>query len=274
MRRSTLTKVFGFGMVALSCGAVACAASGGSGGGNGGGGGGGGGLVSGDGGGGPMTPGSGGTTPGAGGTTPGVGGTTPGVGGTTNTPDGEWIDGAMLGIDFAQGAFDFGDTAGSTRTLKSPEPGKICLSGSAAGHGDSDYTKWGAGAGVKLAPDGGAFDAAALGINRVTFNLEVTTLPPGGVRVGLTMTADSENPFVLGGGTADLMSGGAQTGDFSDFTQPEWSTATLTFDASSLEALQFQAVSGSATGNYDFCVSNIEWWNGATKVTPDAGGGD
>ena len=260
------------------------------------------------GGGGGATGGSGtGATGGSGGTgLTGSGGTAgiPGGGGTTaacTNTNNNGLDATTSANNFFSAVYGFGDgdsaganpssdtDPGTTFCLDSPSDGTICMNGlgqeACAGSNPCDYHRWGAGIGLNLAMHDDtagtvtAFDATAAGVTGVKFTLSGVTSP---IRVQLTMVDDpattdvnESTGFVYGGGTADVAADGTVTAQFDTFTQPAWGIATFVFDATKLDALQFQVPTvAGATTSYDFCVSDIQLVDatGAT-VTPPAGAG-
>lgn len=255
-----------------------------------------------------------GNSPGTGGGTqggnPGQGGST-----TCTNTNNSGIDAKSVNNGFFSAVYGFGDgdkaaakpsTAtdpGTTFCLDSPTSGKLCMNGlgqeACGGSSPCDYHRWGAGIGLNLAKHDDTaktvtpFNATAAGVTGVSFTITGAAASP--IRVQMTMVDDPATAtinegagFVYGGGTADVKTDGTVTAQFTDFAQPAWgcvaantasnpcgSGQTLTWDATKVDALQFQVptVAGSTTP-YDFCVSDIKLVDATGKpVTPPAGAG-
>jgi hypothetical protein len=205
-----------------------------------------------------------------------------GSGGTSSATCGTetWINGSDAHVPFAEGVYTFADMEGSTAGLKAVD-GKVCLCGDTVANTEAiDYGGWGAGMGIKVATGENPevpWDAAALGISKVQFDLEIVTAPAGGVRPQLT--SDSGDFLLLAGTSPRTISTSVsnELTPFSDYANYDWGTnmpTTVELATDALKALQFMAVSTGTPGSYNFCVSNVKWLNDSDEeVTPTDGSG-
>ncbi|NLY93334.1 MAG: hypothetical protein GXY23_04830 [Myxococcales bacterium] len=191
-------------------------------------------------------------------------GTGGGTGGAPSNAD-TFFSADEAGLSIGLGAYNYFDMGGSTIALTNPEPGKLCAKGTAAQVVNMMYSEiWGGGIGVLLAEDGSSFDASQYD----GFSFDISGVPAGELRVGVTNASDSENAFF----TNDI-SEGTNTLYWEDLAQGDWVTPPGTLELSAVKDIQFQVASNdSGDVPFDFCISNLAFVGGNDGMGGMGGG--
>ncbi len=172
----------------------------------------------------------------------------------------------------------------TTRCVTSPEPGTVCMYGVAADASDATYSQWGALLGLQMSAGDTPWNASALGITGIMFDVESPCLNDQGkftrpVWIQVSTEGDGTydlpaNPFVRGGNAPRPLTT-PETGvvvEFSEFKQPGWNfdiPTNLPFDTSQIISLLFQANNAiERSDNYAFCLSNMHWIDAAGEPVP------
>lgn len=181
------------------------------------------------------------------------------TGGTTGSggaaAGGDWIEAADAGVSVGVGVYSYKDTGGSTITLTNPNPGELCVSGTALGHMMTNYsTHWGAGLGFALVSETEKAGGMGYDLTSVT-NIEFTltgTLPAE-LRIGFAQVDDPDNSFFV---TSAMV--GANSLAVADLAQGDWVMPPTVKDFTKVTDLQFQVASGAADAPFDFCISGVK----------------
>jgi len=193
----------------------------------------------------------------------------------------------IQGVPFVQAALPSTDSWGpgqpepppgkTQATVTQPEPGKVCLSGRLElgwAWLTLAFADWQAATGWR-----GTLDATGLGIERIEFKLE--SPPQVGVEVQLVSAVPdcTQSPvdcqhwgFMLTTGTPPIVAikeTGVVSAPLSAFVRTSSTDPSWQFDASAFTTLQIGPGAGTATGDFDFCVSQLRFLdaNGA-EVLP------
>jgi hypothetical protein len=205
--------------------------------------------------------------------------------GVTGIPD-CWV--STQNVPGIRGVYAFGDTV-TTMRVTEESSGVICVEGVLAQQCDTacpnrDYEYWGGGIGMQLSTGETdphtPWNAAVAGVTGLNFNVEfpMPPSPSAGIRAQVSLVTDTAHGFVYGGDTA-IAAAGPISAQFTEFVQPSWGLATLLWDPTQVDALQFQAVTQSLSSEpYKFCISGIQFIDAAGTVInvppqPDGAGG-
>jgi len=154
---------------------------------------------------------------------------------------------------------------GASSAVVSYAPGRLCLSGTV--DAGANNTGWGAILIAGLAdidPTGklvAPFNASALGVKQVRFNLE--SPPLQGVLPGITQLTSADctqvpscvTSFALG---APVTNPGSFTAKLSDFTQSDGTNANSSLDQTLITSLQlYVPVLPGMAVPYDFCIDDL-----------------
>lgn len=175
----------------------------------------------------------------------------------------------------------FGD--GETTLCMTASPQELCVSGtgrSSRFDQVDEYHYWGASIELSLATESGPFNATALGITAVRFELTgvrgrsvmVASRQVDDPRITVTGNNFSANAFPWGGSSPKQMrTDEARTAEFVDFKQDRYTTLIdpdtndflpgLPLDPSQLSSLSFQISNNPSSSEepYHYCVGALQW---------------
>ncbi|MEY2929855.1 MAG: hypothetical protein RL033_604 [Pseudomonadota bacterium] len=163
----------------------------------------------------------------------------------------------------------------TTMKMTQAEPGKLCLAGTVAEGGYSQFLLAFSVPNAAMNQLVKTFDAQSLGITQLAFTLD--SPPSGGITVGGAVDTSWSCPeslldcytygFALTAGPSSttpvsIVASGRVIAPFSDFKQMRPAPVPQTFDTHAVEHFSF----GAGPGPYDFCVSNLEFLDAAGQV--------
>jgi len=196
----------------------------------------------------------------------------------TDYPD---ANAELVGFPGVRKIDSYGD--GETTLCMTASPQDLCVSGTGRSSRldqADEYHYWGAAIELDLATESGPFDATALGITAVRF--ELTAISGRSVIVATRQVDDpritepsnnfSGNAFRWGGSSPiQTHSDAIRTVDFSAFKQDRYTTLIdpdshdflpgLPLDPSQLSSLSFLTANNPSSGEerYHYCVRNLQW---------------
>jgi hypothetical protein len=162
--------------------------------------------------------------------------------------------------------FNYGDNSGGAcpGSTSCVNPANLCTTGATVAHGTS-YACYGNGFGVNLYQTSGGGDAGAVTSTAAGLTWALTgTVPPNGVQISITAPSgpcSSANNGCCVQVTTTLTSGTSTTTPWSSF-KPYCYLADAGggfTPTDGLNQIQFQALSGTTTQTYDYCVTTLTY---------------